>query len=95
MHVASLGYRTDLMFARFDGVVASRAGNAVVLDLVTAAERGGAIDVEELLRKRDLFEEEFGCTLQVTFGRPVLPDRPEPPRGDGGSAARSLGRRLP
>jgi exopolyphosphatase/guanosine-5'-triphosphate,3'-diphosphate pyrophosphatase len=80
---------------RFDGVVASRAGNAVVLDLVTAAERGGAIDVEELLRKRDLFEEEFGCTLQVTFGRPVLPDRPELPRGDGGSAARSLGRRLP
>ena len=82
---------------RFDGVVASRAGNAVVLDLVTAAERGGAIDVEELLRKRDLFEEEFGCTLQVTFGRPVLPaapDRPEPPRPDGGSSARSLGQRL-
>ncbi|MBK9033343.1 MAG: Ppx/GppA family phosphatase [Myxococcales bacterium] len=80
---------------RFEGLVASRAGGAVVLDLVTTADAGHAIDTSELLRKRDLFEEEFGCTVQLTIGRPVLPELPEVPRGDGGSTARSLGRRHP
>ncbi len=87
---------------RFDGVVASRSGTAVVLDLVTSGTAAGPIDTAELLRKRDLFEEEFGCTVQVTIGRSATPpevrgprDTTPPPSADGGSAApRSLGRRL-
>jgi exopolyphosphatase/guanosine-5'-triphosphate,3'-diphosphate pyrophosphatase len=77
---------------RFEGVVASRAGATVALDLVTAAGSTGPIDTAELLRKRDLFEEEFGCALVVTTGRPVLPEL-EAPR-DGGSTAPVRGRRL-
>lgn len=84
----------------FEGLIASRAGNAVVLDLIAGGPSIGAVDVAELLRRRDLFEEEFGCTLQVTVGRPAEV-RAAPaaatlaPATDGGSAApRSLGRRL-
>ena len=80
---------------RFEGVVASRAGAAVVLDLVTTAESIGPIDSAELLRKRDLFEEEFGCALQVTIGRPVLPPELGEVTRDGGSVGRALGRRAP
>ena len=80
---------------RFEGVVASRAGTAVVLDLVTTAESIGPIDSAELLRKRDLFEEEFGCALQVTIGRPVLPPELGEVTRDGGSVGRALGRRAP
>jgi len=84
---------------RFDGLVASRSGSAVVLDLVTSSAPAGPIDLAELLRKRDLFEEEFGCTVQVTIGRGAPPEirtlEAPRPASDGGSAApRSLGRRL-
>lgn len=72
---------------RFEGVVASRAGDSVVLDLVTAADATGPIDHAQLLRKRDLFEEEFGCTLTVTSGRAELDSA-------GGSIAAVRGRRL-
>jgi hypothetical protein len=72
--------------------VASRAGNTVALDLVTAAGSTGPIDTAELLRKRDLFEEEFGCALVVTFGAAG----PARARGAarGGSTAPVRGRRL-
>lgn len=82
---------------RFVDLVASRSGAAVVLDLVTGPHAAGPIDLGELLRKRDLFEEEFGCTLQVTVGRSAPTELPRAitASGDGGSATpRSLGRRL-
>ncbi|MEZ4400503.1 MAG: Ppx/GppA phosphatase family protein [Kofleriaceae bacterium] len=78
---------------RFDGLVASRAGDAVVLDLVSSATGTGPVAAAELLRKRDLFEEEFGCSVQLTVGRPVLPEV-EAARDGGSAGARSLGRRL-
>lgn len=71
---------------RFEGLVASRSGNAVVLDLVTSGPPVGPVDLAELLRKRDLFEEEFGCTVQVTIGRVPEPARDARASTDAGAS---------
>jgi exopolyphosphatase / guanosine-5'-triphosphate,3'-diphosphate pyrophosphatase len=56
---------------RVDGVVVSRAGGAVVLDLTT--RDGPGRDDALLVRKADLFEEEFGMPVQITVGPAAVP----------------------
>ncbi|HVV82215.1 MAG TPA: Ppx/GppA phosphatase family protein, partial [Kofleriaceae bacterium] len=58
---------------RIDDLVASRAGNTIVLDLI--AKDGPLPDDAELLRKADMFQEELGHGLQITVARALaLPD---------------------
>ena len=65
---------------RVDNVVVSRVGNGIVFDLVT--RDGPTRDDAQMVRKADLFQEEFGVSVQVTVGRPIPADPPraEPPR---------------
>jgi exopolyphosphatase/guanosine-5'-triphosphate,3'-diphosphate pyrophosphatase len=56
---------------RIENLVVSRAGTAIVLDLVT--RDGPTPDDAVLLRKADMFEEELGHALQITVGRAVVP----------------------
>jgi len=56
--------------SRVEQVVATRMGEAVVLDLVV--RDGPTRDDAKLLRKADLFREETGLELRVTVGRPVI-----------------------
>jgi exopolyphosphatase / guanosine-5'-triphosphate,3'-diphosphate pyrophosphatase len=55
--------------SRVEQVVATRMGNAVVLDLVV--RDGPSRDDAVLLRKADLFREETGLDVRVTVGRAV------------------------
>ncbi len=52
---------------RIDDLVASRAGQTIVLDLI--ARDGPLADDAQLLRKADMFQEELGYGLQITVGR--------------------------
>jgi exopolyphosphatase/guanosine-5'-triphosphate,3'-diphosphate pyrophosphatase len=55
--------------SRVEQVVATRMGDAIVLDLVV--RDGPSRDDTQLLRKADLFREELGLDLRVTVARPV------------------------
>jgi exopolyphosphatase / guanosine-5'-triphosphate,3'-diphosphate pyrophosphatase len=59
--------------SRVEQVVATRMGDAIVLDLVV--RDGPARDDAQLLRKADLFREETGLELRVTVARQVEPAR--------------------
>ena len=52
-----------------DDLVASRAGQTIVLDLV--AKDGPLAEDTQLMRKADMFQEELGHGLQITVGRAV------------------------
>ncbi|HUQ01485.1 MAG TPA: HD domain-containing protein [Kofleriaceae bacterium] len=52
---------------RIENLVVSRAGDAIVLDLVT--RDGPSPDDGALLRKADMFEEELGHAVRITVGR--------------------------
>jgi exopolyphosphatase/guanosine-5'-triphosphate,3'-diphosphate pyrophosphatase len=56
---------------RIDNLVVSRAGDAIVLDLIT--RDGPSPDDAILLRKADMFEEELGHALRITVGRALSP----------------------
>jgi exopolyphosphatase/guanosine-5'-triphosphate,3'-diphosphate pyrophosphatase len=60
---------------RIETLVASRVGESIALDLVTA-EVGR--DDSSLGRKADLFREEFGLPVQITVGRPMPPSEALP-----------------
>ena len=55
--------------SRVEQVVATRMGDAIVLDLVV--RDGPSRDDAQLLRKADLFRDEIGMELKVTVARPV------------------------
>jgi exopolyphosphatase/guanosine-5'-triphosphate,3'-diphosphate pyrophosphatase len=55
--------------SRVEQVIATRMGNAVVLDLVV--RDGPTRDDTHLLRKADLFREETGLEIRCTVGRPT------------------------
>jgi exopolyphosphatase/guanosine-5'-triphosphate,3'-diphosphate pyrophosphatase len=55
--------------SRVEQVVATRMGDAIVLDLVV--RDGPQRNDAELLRKADLFRDELGLDLRVTVARPV------------------------
>lgn len=63
---------------RIENIVVSRAGDSIVLDLIT--RDGPGPDDAHLLRKADMFQEELGHTLQITVGKPV----PQPMVATGG-----------
>lgn len=71
---------------RVEQLVASRAGDAIVLDLTT--RDGPRPDDARLARKADLFQEEFGLRVQVTVSRPLPVSVPA------GSAGGALARRF-
>jgi exopolyphosphatase/guanosine-5'-triphosphate,3'-diphosphate pyrophosphatase len=56
---------------RVENLVVSRAGDAIVLDLVT--RDGPTPDDGVLLRKAEMFEEELGHSLRITVGRAITP----------------------
>ncbi len=56
---------------RVEQVVATRMGDAIVLDLVV--RDGPSRDDAALIRKADLFRDELGLDLRVTVARPVDP----------------------
>ena len=56
---------------RLEEVVCGRVGDAVVLDLIV--RDGPTREDPELLRKADMFREEFGLEVRITVGRPVPP----------------------
>jgi exopolyphosphatase / guanosine-5'-triphosphate,3'-diphosphate pyrophosphatase len=58
---------------RVDAVLASRVGGNVVLDLTTSD--GAGRDDATLVRKADLFQEEFGVSVTITVGKAVAPAR--------------------
>lgn len=58
---------------RVDAVLASRVGDDVVLDLTT--RDGAGKDDAALVRKADLFQEEFGVSVTITVGKAVAPAR--------------------
>ena len=58
---------------RVDAVLASRVGESVVLDLTT--RDGPGRDDAALVRKADLFQEEFGVSVSITVGKAVAPAR--------------------
>jgi exopolyphosphatase / guanosine-5'-triphosphate,3'-diphosphate pyrophosphatase len=64
--------------SRVEQVVATRMGDAIVLDLVV--RDGPSRDDGQLLRKADLFRDELGVELRVTVARPVDPSGPQPVR---------------
>ncbi|MBA2543455.1 MAG: HD domain-containing protein [Deltaproteobacteria bacterium] len=63
--------------SRVEQVVATRMGNAIVLDLVV--RDGPSRGDDQLLRKADLVKDELGMELRVTVARPVDPTRPNDP----------------
>jgi len=62
---------------RVQSVVVSRAGDAIVLDLVT--RDGPGRDDSQLVRKTDLFQDELGLAIRFTVARPIekasMPDQ--------------------
>jgi exopolyphosphatase/guanosine-5'-triphosphate,3'-diphosphate pyrophosphatase len=54
---------------RLEDVVASRAGDTIVLDAI--ATDGPGPDDAQLRRKADMFEEELGHAVRITVGRAV------------------------
>jgi exopolyphosphatase/guanosine-5'-triphosphate,3'-diphosphate pyrophosphatase len=70
---------------RIEHVVASRAGQNIVLDLVT--RDGPSADDAHLLRKADMFQEELGHQVQITVGRPM----PQPVPSGNGNGSMQLG----
>ncbi|MBA3540127.1 MAG: HD domain-containing protein, partial [Deltaproteobacteria bacterium] len=56
--------------SRVEQVVCTRMGDAIVLDLVV--RDGPSRDDAKLLRKADLFREEFNLDLRVTVARPLV-----------------------
>lgn len=54
---------------RIENLVVSRAGQNIVLDLVT--RDGPSADDVQLLRKADMFQEELGHAVQITVGRSI------------------------
>jgi len=54
---------------RVDHLLASRVGDTIVLDLTCVD--GPSRDDAALVRKADLFQEEFGLPVQVTVGKPA------------------------
>lgn len=57
-----------------DGMMVSRAGETISLDLLVADERiKESIDSAALLRKAELFEEELGHRVTFTIGTPAPP----------------------
>ena len=63
--------------SRVEQVVATRMGDAIVLDLVV--RDGPSRDDAQLVRKADLFRDELGLDLRVTVARPVVAPAVEPP----------------
>jgi exopolyphosphatase/guanosine-5'-triphosphate,3'-diphosphate pyrophosphatase len=57
--------------SRVEQVVATRMGDAIVLDLVV--RDGPSRDDAHFLRKADLFREELGLDVRLTVARPVDP----------------------
>jgi exopolyphosphatase/guanosine-5'-triphosphate,3'-diphosphate pyrophosphatase len=55
--------------SRVEQVVATRMGDAIVLDLVV--RDGPSRDDAQLLRKADLLSEELGVAVKMTVGRPM------------------------
>ncbi len=60
--------------SRVEQVVATRMGDAIVLDLVV--RDGPSRDDSQLTRKADLFREETGLDIRATVARPVDPTSP-------------------
>jgi exopolyphosphatase/guanosine-5'-triphosphate,3'-diphosphate pyrophosphatase len=67
--------------SRIEQVVATRMGDAIVLDLVV--RDGPSRDDAQLVRKADLFREELGLDLRVTVARPVATPAAEASAGSG------------
>jgi exopolyphosphatase/guanosine-5'-triphosphate,3'-diphosphate pyrophosphatase len=68
--------------SRVEQVVATRMGDAIVLDLVV--RDGPSRDDAHLLHKADLFRDELGMDVRITVARPVQPAT-EPTVGNGTS----------
>jgi exopolyphosphatase/guanosine-5'-triphosphate,3'-diphosphate pyrophosphatase len=70
--------------SRVEQVVATRMGEAIVLDLVV--RDGPSRDDAQLLRKADLFKDDLGLDVRVTVARPLATPSPvEPPPSASGS----------
>lgn len=67
--------------SRVEQVVCTRMGEAIVLDLVV--RDGPSREDAQLMRKADLFREEFGVDLRVTVARPVTPPSEVSPASSG------------
>ena len=66
--------------SRVEQVVATRMGDAIILDLVV--RDGPTRDDARLLRKADLLTEELGLGVRITVARPVVPSEvTTPPPG--------------
>jgi len=61
---------------RVQSVVASRAGDTIVLDLVT--RDGPGRDDTQLVRKTDMFQDELGHAIRFTVARPLEPTAARP-----------------
>jgi exopolyphosphatase/guanosine-5'-triphosphate,3'-diphosphate pyrophosphatase len=62
---------------RVQSVVVTRAGDAIVLDLIT--RDGPGRDDSQLVRKNDLFQDELGLAIRFTVARPIEPPAPPTP----------------
>jgi exopolyphosphatase / guanosine-5'-triphosphate,3'-diphosphate pyrophosphatase len=62
--------------SRVEQVVATRMGDAIVLDLVV--RDGPSRDDGKLLRKSDLLQEELGLAVKITVARPMITAATEP-----------------
>jgi exopolyphosphatase/guanosine-5'-triphosphate,3'-diphosphate pyrophosphatase len=69
--------------SRVEQVVATRMGDALILDLVV--RDGPSRDDAQLVRKADLLKEELGLDLRVTVARPVSPPPEVAPPANSGS----------
>ena len=68
--------------SRVEQVVATRMGDAIILDLVV--RDGPSREDAQLVRKADLLKEELGLDLRVTVARPVAtPPEGSPPSNSG------------
>ncbi|MBA3820348.1 MAG: hypothetical protein H0X17_15760, partial [Deltaproteobacteria bacterium] len=56
--------------SRVEQVVATRMGDAIMLDLVV--RDGPSRDDAKLLRKADLLKDELGLDIRLTVARPVV-----------------------
>jgi exopolyphosphatase / guanosine-5'-triphosphate,3'-diphosphate pyrophosphatase len=62
--------------SRVEQVVATRMGDAIVLDLVV--RDGPSRDDARMLRKADLLKDELGLDIRITVARPVVPQSEQP-----------------
>ncbi|MBV8757878.1 MAG: Ppx/GppA family phosphatase [Deltaproteobacteria bacterium] len=77
--------------SRVEQIVATRMGDAIVLDLVV--RDGPTREDAALIRKADMLKDELGLDVRVTVARPVLPPAAEPsPAGAGAGAAQMRAR---